>query len=74
MKILLKRRNLWFIKANIQKSNLITQMIGYKLGEFSHKKIGSKIMIRQGIKKKNLKINKDSGSSGEFECINSFRI
>jgi hypothetical protein len=44
-----KRRVLLFIKENLFKSNLTEKMIGHKLGEYSNKKVGARIIILHGI-------------------------
>jgi hypothetical protein len=70
-KLLLKRPILLFIMENLLESNLTTKMIGHRVGEFSNKKVGPKIMILHEIEKE--RINKNI-SNGSFGHANFFRL
>lgn len=66
---LLKRQTLSFIKVNFYGSKLTEKMIGHKLGEFSNKNVGARIMILREIKKRKTKINKNNGSYSNANAI-----
>ncbi len=70
-KHLLKRPTLLFITENLLQSKLTQRMIGHKVGEFSNKKVGPKIMIRHEIEKEKIKKNINNGSFGH---ANFFRL
>jgi hypothetical protein len=61
-----------FIKENLYQSKRDNQMLGHKLGEFSNKEIGAKIIYRK--KRKSRKIKENSESCVQCDILNSVRI
>ena len=49
-------------------------MMGHKLGEFSNEEVGHKIIILHEIRNEKIKTNRNNGSFGKCNSLNSFRL